>query len=167
MLTWKRSPNFCLMYIFRHSISFELYKTVSCDMNSESRNFQWFLASGRIFHIGVIAPFFLSRKNGGLQQFHGCCQCIVVYRHGKLGNTTQICGRFVHQRRDLFVWFFSQAALGTLKLQLFQKLFPELAELLTKVYLLTSNKESRRVQVESRKRPISIYKSSPSMNSRL
>ena len=45
---------------------------------------------------------------------------------------------------------FSQAALGTLKLQLFQKLFPELAELLTKVYLLTSNKESRRVQVESR-----------------
>ena len=55
-----------------------------------------------------------------------------------------------------FCVIFSQAALGTLKLQLFQKLFPELAELLTKVYLLTSNKESRRVQVESRKRPISI-----------
>lgn len=62
----------CLMCIFRHSISFELYKTVSCDMNSESRNFQWFWASCRIFSYRGHRTVFLSRKNGGLQQFHGC-----------------------------------------------------------------------------------------------
>ena len=91
--------------VFRHSISFELYKTVSCDMNSESRNFQWFLASCRIFSYRGHRTVFPTCNNSMAVPNVSSC------RTGKLGNRTRIRTK-VRSPKERFFVFFCQAPLG-------------------------------------------------------